>query len=261
MDARFRYWAGLLMAACLIPGAATSSSPCDPSLLDESGSPLAYRQRGDRCEGLYAQQVGALSLEIRSLIESFGAFDPQQDPELAVEWTAPPQGGGREVRLRAFSFQPRTYFRMDAALPAGSGSYRWPTDVLAAVGLGREDLGLVAWTTLPGPGGSARAVYLPLRLGPAAAPPARAEILVSLVPSVRLQEIRISLTRLDAEGGPGATLRQHEELGYGYYPSNKPTVFSLGGLGEAGLYGLKVTATATSGLSVDQAIEIYHRGD
>ena len=40
-----------------------AGSHCDPALPAAPNHPIAYRERGDRCEGLYDQMVGALHLE------------------------------------------------------------------------------------------------------------------------------------------------------------------------------------------------------
>jgi hypothetical protein len=252
---------GVIAAAVLIllPGPAAAASSCDPNLLDGSDSPLAYRQREGRCEGIYGQQVGAVTLDVRSLVAGFGSFDPARDTELPLAWTAPP-GATQNVRLRVFSFKPRTYFRMDTAVPASRGSYLWPTDVLAQVGLGKESLGLVAWIDLPGPGGTSHSVYLPLRTGAGAAAEADG-YQVAFVPSVRLREVHVSVSRLDEHGGVAAVLRRNEELGYGYYPSNQPTVFATGRLGGAGFYRVEIGIIPMSGDSLKEEIELYHPGD
>lgn len=231
---------------------------CDPSLVGRSDSPTAYREREGRCEGIYAQQVGTVSLGVRSLVESFGPFDPSRDTELVLAWTAPP-GIERNVKLRAFSFRPRTYFRMDTAVLATRGEYRWPTNVLASERLIQDELGIVAWVELPGPGGSTREVYLPLRVGRGG----KIEEIghrISIVPSERLDKVHVSVSRLDAGGGVAATLKRDEELGFGYYPSGKPTDFSTGNLGAAGFYRIEVTATPKSGSPVKESFEIYHAG-
>ena len=248
----------LCLALLLLPEGAEAVPLCDPNLPQGSKSPVAYQLRGDRCEGIYAQQVSAISIEVRSLVAGFGAFDPARNEKLELAWSAPPGNAG-VVRLRAFSFKPRTYYRMDTAVPAALSAYHWPTDVLASVELGQADLGLVAWIDLPGPGGSARPVYLPLRAG-AGAGKRDDGYEVSLVPSVRLSEVRLKVSRLDAKGDPKDTL-QDKELDFGYYPAAEPTVFSTGKLGPAGFYRLVITAVPKAGLSVVQDIEIYHAGD
>jgi hypothetical protein len=249
----------LCLSAILLPAAAGAESLCDPNLPQESKSPVAYRMRDDRCEGIYAQQVSSISLEVRSLVTGFGPFDPARNETLDLAWNAPP-GSIRDVRLRVFSFKPRTYYRMDTAVPASRGVYHWPTNVLASVELGKDDLGLLAWIERPGPGDSIHPVYLPLRAG-AGATKSGDGYEVSLFPSAPLSEVRLTVSRLDDQEKVVATLRQNEELGYGYYPAATPTVFSTGKLGPAGFYRIVVTATPKTGLSVEQAIELYHPGD
>ena len=243
----------LCLALLLLPvGSARAGSLCDPSLPQDSKSPMAYHLRGDRCEGIYAQQVSAISVEVRSLVAGFGTFDPARNENLDLTWTAPPGSTG-DVRLRAFSFKPRTYYRMDTAVPAARSAYQWPTDVLASVELGQADLGLIAWIDVAG-----RPVHLPLRAAGAAKGNGGYE--VSLVPSVRLDEVRLKVSRLGDKGEAKDTL-QDKELGIGYYPAATPTVFSTGKLGPAGFYRLVITAVPRSGLSVVQDVEIYHPGD
>jgi hypothetical protein len=249
---------GLAVALLFLCGSAGAENLCDPGLPADTKSPLHYHMRGDRCEGLYAQQVSSVSVEIRSLVASFGPFDPAKDQELALAWTPPPGATGN-VRLRVFSFKPGIYYRMDTAIAAGKGVYRWPTDVLASLGLHSQDLGLIAWIDLPGPGGTPRTVHLPLRVGSAGA--AKGGYDVSLFPSARLSEVRLTLSRLDAQGHIAAVLRKDEELGFGYYGSHEPIAFPTNELGPAGFYRLAVTAIPKSGLSVEQDVDLYHAGD
>jgi hypothetical protein len=85
---------------------------------------------------------------------------------------------------------------------------------------------------------------------------------VALVSSVRLAEIRVTVSRLDAQGKEIATLRKDEELGYVYYPSAAPTIFSTGKLGPMGFYRLTITAIPKSTAApVSQSLDLYHPGD
>ena len=64
---------------------------CD-SLKTRVTDPFRYRQRGDRCEGVYAQDVsGSSDLLVASLVESFEAIDDTSTLPLRVEWM-PPDG-------------------------------------------------------------------------------------------------------------------------------------------------------------------------
>lgn len=251
---------GLLLAGDWLAGSAAAQSFCDPTLLDGSESPLAYRQRGDRCEGIYAQPVGKLNLEIRSFMAAFEAFDPATAPELTVRWSLPPGAGDRKVHLRALSVKPRTYYRMDTTVAATEGVYHWPGELLAALGLTREDLGVVGWMENVAGASAAREVYLPLRIGDSAGAPADGGYQVSLVPSTRLEEVVLTLAKLDEAGRAVATLRRQEALGYGYYPSNLPTTFTLDGLDGEGLYQLLISARVRNGLPATEVLTFYHPG-
>lgn len=248
---------GLCVAILFLCRPAGAANFCDPGLPADTKSPLSYQMRGDRCEGLFAQQVSSVSVEIRSLVANLGPFDPAKDKELQLSW-APPPGATGTVRLRVFSFKTGTYYRMDTAVAADKGVYHWPSDVLASLGLHSQDLGLIAWMDLPGPGGTPRTVHLPLRVGSGGA---KKGYEASLFPSARLSEVRLTISRLDAQGQTAAVLRKDEELGYGYYPAKTPTVFSTGALGPAGFYRLAINAVPKSGLSVEQDIDLYHSGD
>ncbi|HSG39216.1 MAG TPA: hypothetical protein VLE27_06230 [Thermoanaerobaculia bacterium] len=250
---RQRPIAFLAWAVLAVP--AGGGSHCDPALVSESKNPMSYRLRGNRCEGIYAQEVSSVSLDIRSLVKTPGLFDPSREPAVVLKWKAPP-ASVRPVRVRAFSLKDREYFRMDTAVPANYGGYRWPTEIVASVGLKREEIGLVAWTTLPGPGGSAREVYLPLHAGRAAA--AKPGYQVAIVPSARLKEVRITLSRLDDRGSVAEVLRRDEELGFGFYPSGKPIEFPTGKLGETGFYRLEIAVKPVSGPPVKEDVELYH---
>ena len=122
---------GLLWILCL--GATTAfaqAEHCDESLRPDVGNRNSYRERGDRCEGLYIDKKSG-NLRLASL--HFAPLRFETGPEKHVDLSWSPIAG--EVRLRAISLRSRTYYRMDSLRPAGSGSYRWPTGILARVGL------------------------------------------------------------------------------------------------------------------------------
>src|ERR1035441_3160271 len=74
-------------------------NPCDPHLVPASADPSGYRLRGDRCEGVYIQDVGGSPLFIASWTESFAAYDLLSRAPLEIAWDNP-QGAG-PVQLRA----------------------------------------------------------------------------------------------------------------------------------------------------------------
>ena len=248
-------FAGFSIAALLLFAAPSEPATfCDPNLVREVKdiqASMRYQMRPGRCEGIYAQQVSAVSLELRSFGKGFAPFDPDREALLKLAWSAPPDA--LRVSLRAFSLKPRTYFRMDTEQPAAEGSYDWPSDVLASLQLRGADLGILAWTSLPG----MEKVYLPLRAGTSKATDAGYE--VTLAPNKKLEHLLVSLRQIDK---PRDLFRDREVGGeFPYYPPNEPTKFSTGKIGAPGFYRLVVKATAAAGDSVTSDIDFYHSGD
>jgi hypothetical protein len=233
---------------------------CDAELLHVPKSPTSYQVREDRCEGIYAQQVSTVSVDLRSFVKGFGELNPETQTFLDLTWK-PPAGIVQNARLRAFSLKSRIYYRMDTAQPAARGSYRWSTEILAGEKLGREDLGILAWIEMPGPAGKAREVYLPLRAG---TPQTLDGYEVTLVPSKKLKKVLLTVIQTDEKGNKvrdtGITNKDIEgELAF--YPSNEPTVISTGKIGAPGFYRLEIKAMTASGDAVIKEIDFYHSGD
>ncbi len=246
-----------LVSICCPPESARAESFCDPALGENTNGATTYKMRGDRCEGIFAQQVSSPHLEIRSLVGALQPFDPNQDREVALAWTAPP-GNNRDVRLRAFSFKPEVYYRMDTRVASDHSTYRWPTDVLNSVGLAQAYLGLLAWTELTEPGGTKREVYLPLRTG-TGSPKAEAGYTVAFVPSTKLSEVHVKVSRLTGQGKD--PVLWDKKLVDDYFANGEPAKFSTGNLGPAGVYRITMTALTKSGSSIVHEFDLYHPGD
>ena len=230
---------------------------CDPVIKPSSlDSTYSYRQRNDRCEGIYAREVAGDILMVASLTQAFDDFTPSADGHLHLSWDL---RRPLPVRLSAFSLRPHFYYRMDSTRSPGAGAYDWPTDVLAALHLSKADLGIVASVSLP-VGGAARAVYLPLRIGaPSATRQARAVQLI-LVSDVELSEVYVSMVLLGTDGQPVRTLRKNEALGYGDYPAQRGIPITLTDLSVDGLYQIDIGATLVSGGSANLRFRFYQGG-
>jgi len=104
-------------------------------------SQSGYQKRGDRCEGLYVANVGSHSLAAMSF--SLGKIRYELSSAVRLQVSAP--GQTESVNIRAVAIPPKTYYRMDAALPAGT-SMVWPVrDVLLPEKLGDSRIGIFAW--------------------------------------------------------------------------------------------------------------------
>lgn len=245
---------------------------CDPGLEAADSRATAYQHRGDRCEGVYALKVSSDKLRLVSFTTAFGDFDPRRERGLEIEWplSAP---AGDAVRLRAYSLNPRTYYRMDSAAAPASGHFTWNSGLLEALGLRRPDLGVVGWTFTESCGDGP--LYLPLSIHPPAeavpaAPAAAADVSgpayeVVIVPGEKLAEVFLTIRPVEIRAGstgepPEPSLPHGEPLGYGFYPAREPTVLSLEPPSKPGIYRLTLGADFQRGGSTSTTFCFFHPG-
>ncbi len=176
---------------------------CDPGLTQRITDDLGYQLRGDRCEGLYARDVGGSLLLLVSLTSAFEGYDLNSGENLIVEWNAPL---GRHVHLRAYGLRPRLYYRMDTIRPVNNTPYHWPIDLLANFNIPRCDLGVVGWTTSR-LGKNERRILLPLHISQQKrAAPSQGYRLI-LWPGKELAEVYLSIATVNADGSLGRFLK------------------------------------------------------
>jgi hypothetical protein len=236
------------------PPASAQSSHCDPYLPVSQDNPLGYRLRGDRCEGVYVQQVTNTPV----LVASFGRLNlpklPSQGTPVLVEWT--PVAG--ELQLRTYSLKPRMYYRMDSRRPPGGGSYRWSSDVVAALELTPDDVGIVAWTERD-IGGARQPVYVPVRAGTPTVTPDGIYDLV-IVPGTELNEVFVGVSAVAADGRPAVGITKPAALKYGYYPAGRPIRIAVGPLPSPGTYVAEIGATLKAGGALSHEVWFVHDG-
>jgi hypothetical protein len=195
---------------------------------------------------VYVRLVGGTTLNLLSFTATFGAIDPKAGPPVVIEW--PSAQVTAEVRLRAVTTRRHLYYRMDTSVRAGTARYRWPTDVLAAVGLSRPDIGLIGWIrqTI---GGIEEEVLLPLSVGQGNAPgPAGRETYTLLVqPAAQLSELFVTVKRLATDAGAERLVQPTHELGYGYYPADEAIEIPIEAPAEPGVYAAQLGAKLRGG--------------
>jgi hypothetical protein len=242
----------LALVATLAPamsgaaGSATEGSHCDPTLAPSANYPFKYINRGDRCEGVYIQLVGSTTLTMLSFTSVFGAFDAKAAQPLVIGWTPAPGIG--EVQLRALTTRQRLYYRMDTRVRAGDSHYRWPTDVLSAMGFGRVDVGLLGWTHL-GVGGTDQEVMLPVSVNQGG-PPITAGVgpyTLLVEPAAQLSELFVTISRIPTEGGAERIVQPTRELGFGYYPADNVIEIPIEAPAERGVYAVQLGAKIRAG--------------
>jgi hypothetical protein len=197
--------------------------------------------------------AGKVELRLASFTASFEDYDLEGRGDLLVAWNAP---DGAPVRLRATGLRRRLYYRMDTRRPSGSTSYTWPSDVLRALNISREDLGVVAWTSTQ----ISKELYLPLRITQREEADRARRYRLALWPRVELDELYMSLAEVDAEGEPSVYLMENKPLEYGYYPAERPIVVSVNYPKVPGIYYLEFDATLRRGGSITAKIMFFHPG-
>jgi len=220
----------VLFAATAI--AQTHKTSCDADLIGHTNPKDVdrYMDRGDRCEGLYAEQV---SLTGNLLVASLtaGRVTP-------TAWTGQPltlQCRYKEVadvHIQAFLLQPRPFYRVDAVQRGSAISWNWDTEVISRYAK-PANVGLVAWISATVDGQTQR-IYLPISSS-AAGPQAPMKLV--LLPPVAVSEAYVTI----AATGPGEKpLRQQAPVGRGSYLKNQRIEIDLPPLPHEGLYRIDV---------------------
>jgi hypothetical protein len=233
---------GALLLACL-GMAHASPGDCDPSLPQVS-TPLGYRDRGDRCEGVYVKEVSSTTLTVGSFTEAFESYDLKSSEPLNVEWDRTP--GKEKVRLRAQSLRRRVYYRMDAVELPEKTPFKWSPNVLASLNIPSGELGVVALTKYTW-GKLERDVYLPVRVRQGGKAARTGAYKLVVVPGVELTEVFVTLAAAGAEGQVRTFLKDGEKLGYGYYPAERALEIPIVGLKASGVYYMQIGATMRGG--------------
>lgn len=246
----------VLVVLCSASVPAQTPAPaihCDSSVLAPARDPLAYSRRGDRCEGLYVQQVAAgTGLEILSFTEPVTPFPIGRGDVLRLEWTAKTEG---PVRIRAKSLKPRVYYRMDTERPGGTTTFDWPGDVLGQLQLQSEQVGVVAVMS-QAIGGRIEDVYLPVSVGKGSVARTRRYVL-AVRPVQELSNIFVTLTELDAGGRSTRTIKKEESIGAGFYPAGTRIAVPVPEIDRPGLYRLHLGATLARGGSNTTALVFF----
>jgi hypothetical protein len=228
-----------------------AQSTCDPALPGIKEGGLGYRDRGDRCEGLYINPVSNTTLFVASFTEQFENYDNTGNTIL-IEWSKPPSN--HEIHLRAQGIRPRLYYRMDAYKPGTNSFFAWPAGILSSLNIKRNDIGVTGKVKLL-VGETEKYVHLPLRIRKQGESKRTGTYKLILLPGVQLTEIFVSLASVGEDGQPQRFLKTDEALGYGYYPAERPVEVPIPAPADKGVYYLKLGAKIKSGGT--KAIEFW----
>jgi len=196
---------------------------------------LAYRARGDRCEGLFVAPVsGSIGMVLVGFYDEPPAFDLDRDPEVLVRVDPAP---GRSLSLRVRSLVWRVYYQMDTSAFDPQGVYRWSTQMIRQpqLRLGPEQVAAVACTERCHD--SARTQFFPVRIGAASTGRPRNATIV-LQSSVELSQIRLSVFH------GGRKIVTDQVVGGSSFPTDRPIRLPIGrwlrsGVNEVTLVGIE----------------------
>jgi hypothetical protein len=236
-----RLGAGVALAWALAALPATAQTFCDPDKPIVEDQPDGYRDRSDRCEGVYVrQQVSGGFLEIASF--SLGDVDYSLGGgALTLAW--PARVSDQPVQIRAVSLRKNLHYQMDTRRPTGTTSFEWPTDLLLQLKLQPDELGVRAWTDLAW-GHRARELHLPLGIHQGAPEGGASLYQLVVMPELALGGLKGGLERL--EGDDFASVFQDSDLG-GFYPAKKAISVEIPIPDQPGIYRLRLIATPDRG--------------
>lgn len=143
--------------------------------------PFEYKNRGNRCEGLYVADVGGNTIDLVSL--TAGRITYYLKPSLRLRVSTPPQGD--PVHIRAVAIPPRTYYRMDA-ITDGKNALEWPAnDVLVPQNLTEHRIGVFAWI-----GSQDHRVFIPVTVSTADSRPDSSSSYLLVRPSFDVEAVK-----------------------------------------------------------------------
>lgn len=245
---------------------------CDKQLQGTSDIQYGYRQRGNRCEGIYAKAVSLTALQVVSLTTAYSDFNTDSGKPVQLTWRSPKhstikmindQQSNYLVHLRGQSLKRRLYYRMDTQRTLSEHQFDWPVFLLHALSIKKSKLGISAWVrgTIAG---VEQTIYLPLELrqeeetialsspfepvpSNETNPRKRYEYRMVIIPGQDLEEVYITITALNENGDLGESVIQALQLNYGNYPAERPISIGFSVPIDESLYLIEIGATLISG--------------
>jgi len=113
---------------------------CDNTLKPSDNPQVAYKTRGNRCEGTYTAKVAAPSLDVVGFTKGMFSYKLDKSEVIIIENTS-----GSNIFIRASALPLNTYYRMDAVLEKNA-VFKWMVkDVLFNLNIPSNSLGVYGW--------------------------------------------------------------------------------------------------------------------
>jgi hypothetical protein len=251
---------------------------CDPELQTQQGDPNAYQERGDRCEGIYFQDVASSAISLTSFTTNYEALDTSKDT-IELTWIQPasgvlqPQG---DLHLRADSQLFKLYYRMDTYLDMSDMKFSWSAKILKNLELSKPDIGLAAWIPAELPikkdrgtsqgveqrtPGVERDVYLPLTISEFVTGPEDSAYSIMVMPSAELKGLSYRIATA-YDGYAGEEIQEKTSLDGDYFPNGRPVEIPISLPSTAtGVYYLEIEAVRTNEKKSHLEVWFYHHHD
>ena len=166
--------------------------PCATTTVNADSNPaIAYKQRGQRCEGFYESPVGAESLSLVSLLYGRLEFGENNNEELHI---IVPQTVKQQVHIQAVGIPLKTYYRLDTWVQPGQ-RFTWPLGIVGKMMLSLDNIGLFGMSV------AHPEIHVPLVLEDNFSP--SAPLNITLRASVDVGAVRWRMSPMDDEGQCG----------------------------------------------------------
>jgi hypothetical protein len=130
----------IVISFCLILSQIISFGQCDNTLQPSINTKVAYKTRGNRCEGEYAAKIGAPSLELIGFTIGIFSYKLEKTESIAIK-----NSTGLVINIRSSAIPLNTYYRMDALVENGK-TFKWDIkDVLFDLKIPSNFLGVYGW--------------------------------------------------------------------------------------------------------------------
>jgi hypothetical protein len=242
-------WIGAALSGLPTSGRAQNAAAPAVAACDSTLQKLAlpgtngYRNLGDRCEGLHAQQVGGHGpLRLIAIVRADKA-KLTNARKLRISW---PEAGADSITLEARSTRPHVIYSMTMVRPGHHGAYEWLMRKSQTEGLTPLDFAFLAWARQPGVP-EAELVHLPLEVSDSSGQEPGGDYNIVVIPDRRLQEVLVSVGELGPNRAVTRWIYKDRSLGNRVYQRDAPIIMSLP-RAEAGLLRVTLNAKSTGGV-------------
>ncbi len=232
---------------------------CDPKLESRSKGFLhGYKKRGDRCEGIYGQEIDNRTLEIRSFTKGSLNYDLKSTKFLSLKWAKPPFGN--ELKIEGKSLLRKLYYKMDTQQSISSKVYTWPTNLLSRLNITESQVGWTAKTTSE-VNGKFMDIYIPIMIDSNQNTVISEKYELVIFPGVELREVYISVVAIEFSSDFEKEIITNKKLERKKFFAKQVINIPITGIKESGLYRVDIDVAREFGGTSNKSIIFYNTID